>query len=92
MYLILGLTKESSFFILTFAIIVAVVPGSFWISIEGYESRPGKRGFLGVLLLLFSSLLLPSSNSMTDWIWVNLFIVLLGSGLMLHDTIPKRDR
>ena len=91
MHLISRLTKELLFSILTLVIIVALVLGSFWISIEEYELRLGKKGFLGGLLLCVYSLLLPSSNSMTGWIWVELCMVLLASGLILYDIASKRD-
>ena len=90
-YLICILTRELLLLILTFALFVPLAPGLIWCMIKEYKSRVGKKGFLGYFLLATSILLLLASNSMIEWIWVELCFVLLGGGLVLYDIASKRN-
>ena len=77
-------TGEFLFVNLMFFIVAAFILGWSWFIHKEYEPRLGKRGALGCLLLFFSYL-------MDEWIWVQLCLALLGSGLMLYDIASKRE-
>ena len=78
------LTGELLIFILTAPICFALTLGMIWVTHKKYESRIGTRGVMGYLLLLVAMF-------MFEWIWVELCLVLLGSGVMLYDIVSKRD-
>lgn len=77
-------TEKFLIVILGFAIATVFLIGVIWITLKKYKSRLGKGGILGYLLLL-------GSNFMTEWIWVQLCLGFLGSGLMIYDITSKRN-
>ncbi len=82
--MIFALTEEILIFLLAFPIAAAFLIGIIWITHKEYKSKLGKRGILGVLLIFFS-------NFVSEWIWVQLCLFLLGSGVMLYDVASKRN-
>jgi len=87
---IYDLTKEPFIHILMFASAAILLLGMLCVGHKEFSLRNlfkfnlRKRWLLGFVLLAFSFF-------MTEWIWVKLCLILLGGGLMLDDTIPKRD-
>lgn len=78
------LTKELLIIYLMCALMVAFLMGLMWATHNANKSRLGIRGILGFLLIFFS-------NFVSEWIWVQLCLVLLGSGVMLYDVTSKRN-
>ena len=86
-----ALMGELSLFFLGFAMLVILTPGALWCGIKEYESRVGKKGILGFLLIYVCSfMILGALDSTNVWNWVKLCLVLLGGGLILYDIASKR--
>lgn len=83
-------TKDPFIHILMFASVVILLPVILCVGFREYSLRSlfrfnlRKRGLLGFFLIAFSFF-------MTEWIWVRLCLILLGGGLMLDDSVPRRN-